>query len=256
MIVDGYWLLFDSVRTMKTAAPRDFYTVLIVCAAFAMLTWWTAAKAPTLWNPAFQLTGPLKALCALAGVLTVTLGIAIASLSYAKEVAATRVTEWRSTITKDRKAENDAAAKVYRAVRESGLETFGAEHTLGPNGANYPVTKPETRKLTSRTYVAIALADFEAAHPGLYRAIWRGPKAPYDRALEDRQNASATPSYPVSRYFEVASQEVLQQLQWHADGAVYSARRGLAALVLCAQAIALFAVGIYSARSPQASGLK
>jgi hypothetical protein len=256
LAVEGYSLLLDSIRAMNAASPREFYTVLLVSAAFAMLAWWTAAKAPTLWNPAFQLHGPVKALCALAALVTVTFGIAIASLSYAKEVATTRVMEWRAAITRNRKAENDAAAKVYRAVRDSGLETFGAEHTLGPNGANYPVTKPETRKLTSRTYVAIALEDFQATHPALYRAIWRGPKAPYDRALEDRQNSSATPSYPVSRYFEVASQEVLQQLQWHADGAVYSARRGLAALILCAQAIALSAAAFASLQRPRGSELR
>lgn len=250
MVTDGLSLLMDAVRTMNTTAPGAFYLALGSCAAFATLAWWTSAMVPRLWNPHFRLSGPLQALCALAAVATVTLGLGVVALGYAKDVAAARVMAWRSAIGQDRKAQNEAAAKVYRAVRESGLETFGPEHTLGPNGANYPVTKPETRRLTSRTYVAMALEDFQSKHPGLYRAIWWGPAAPYDRVLEDRQGWDSSRQYPVARYFDVASQEVLQQLQWHADSAVYAARRSLTALVLCAQGVALLGVGLLSARRP------
>ncbi|BDC47857.1 hypothetical protein F183_A01730 [Bryobacterales bacterium F-183] len=248
LITDAVSLLVAAVRAMSVLAPREFGVSLGICVLVAAVSWWSAAYTPVLWKRYAPLGGVLHALCALAAVVTVTLGIAIAALGFAKGVASERIMAWRTVISKDLKVQNDAAAKVYRAVRESGLETFGPEHTPGPNGsANYPVTRPETRRLTSRTYVEAAIEDFAATHPGLHRAIWRGAATPYDRVLEDRQSWDATRLYPVNRYFEVAAQEVLEQLRLHGDRAVYALRRALAALILCAQGIAWGAVLIGSA---------
>jgi hypothetical protein len=242
-IRDGFGILIDSARMMGKTEPAYLLLVMVGALLLAGAAWWGAVNYTKLWNLRFTPTALHHAMCGLAAFLTLLFTIAFASLGHAREVANKEIEAWKAVVSKDQKLIVDSSTKAYYAVRDAGVETLDPRHHgIGTTGGSYPVTKDETRKMVAEIYLKYAIDNFGMQHPYLLNAIWKRRAINYDRVVADRQ-AFKGRTYPISRYFTLAGQQIQEELGPQTPRVVGSARRWLAALFLLAQALPFGLIG-------------